>query len=281
MKKLLMLSVVLFGAGSVAATNVTHPFYGPEAGKFLSDSSLTYENIRMGGGRFFLIGNRHPEAAILSETLTYGITSDWSASVKVADTYAFNWGGEGHEKYDNPAWGVSTKYNILNDAWKVQAEVGYNQGFAHGALLGQDITTFSYSGAHHAKDIFGTIKAGYDAGDGFVPYASLTASQNVGADNKDPSYVARFAAYKDIGNNFSVDGGLSYQWDSAKIGNARQGFSKHFKAWVADAGVNYLFCDNMSVGVKGSYLIKTNMDSDFDWGIDDAYTLGVNLKVAF
>ena len=275
MKKLLMLSVVLFGAGSVAATNVTHPFYGPEAGKFLSDSSLTYENIRMGGGRFILMGNRHPEAAILSETLTYGITSDWSASVKVADTYAFNWGATGHEKYDNPAWGVSTKYNILNDAWKVQAEAGYNQGFAHGTFMGFDVPTFTYSGDHHAKDIYGTVKAGYEAGDGFVPYASLTVSQNIGADNTDPSFITRVAAYKDLGNSFTVDGGLSYQWDSAKAWGW-----KHFRAWVADAGVNYLFCDNMSVGVKGSYLIKTNVDN-LGWPVDDAYTLGVNFKVAF
>ena len=263
-----MLSVALCGASAIYAADVTNPFYVPAEGKFLSDTTVTYQNFEHG----------RAEAALATENLSYGVGKGASVGVTVADSWEFDFGNSGSKKYDNPAVGVNVKYNILDDAAKLQVEGGYNQGFLRAPFENNYTQSFAFAGVHHAKEIFGTVKAGYDLGDGFLPYASITADQIVGEYHnfsKKPVYTTRFALNKTFNEHFTGDVGASYVWNKNKFGG------KHERSWVADASLNYLFCENMSVGLKGEYVLDHGPKDPDDWMHYHAYTIGANLKVAF
>ena len=259
-----MLSVALCGASAIYAADVTNPFYVPAEGKFLSDTSATYQN------------NYHGwmETVLGTETISYGVAKGASFSVKVADTWFLDPKGfSSHEKYDNPGFGISAKYNVVDDATKVQVEAGYEQGFFNG--LDNDFTpSFAWTGRHHAKNIYGTVKAGYDMGNGFLPYASLTVNKVIGKYNQDPVYTGRVALAKVFNQQFTGDAGLALVYDRNKL----LGTEKRSKAYVADASVNYLFNESTSVGLKAEYVI--NQTPRWMLGAD-CYTIGVNFKIAF
>ena len=256
MKKLLMLSVALCGASAIYAADVTNPFYVAGEGKFLSDTSATYQNFDHGWTKSLLA----------TETVSYGVAKGAAVAVKVADSWFFNW-GSGHEKYDNPAFGISAKYNIVDDAAKVQVEAGYEQG-----IFTDETASFAIAGDHHVKNIYGTVKAGYDLGDGFLPYASLTVSKFIGKYNEDPVYTGRIALAKTFNEHFTSDAGISYIYNSEK-----NWAGKRIKTWTADASVNYLFNESTSIGLKAEYLINKTPR----WLKYDAYTIGANFKIAF
>ena len=124
MKKTLF-AVALLASSSAFAMDVSNPFYVPMKGDFLSETSAAYLNAEHGKG----------EAALLAETLSYGVTRNFSVNATAEDMWLFDIKGvTGHDRYDNPAWGVGMKYNLVDCCktnWNVQLGADYKQGSDH------------------------------------------------------------------------------------------------------------------------------------------------------
>ena len=246
MKKTLF-AVALLASSSAFAMDVSNPFYVPMKGDFLSETEMTYQNIEHGLA----------EAGVLTETLSYGITRNFSVNGAIEDTWLFDIPGvRGHDRYDNPAWSVGMKYNLVDCCktnWKVQLGADYEQG-------GVD---------HHEKEFSAYAKTGYQMGN-FLPYVTLTGYKPVGRYQNNPGLNVRMALNTAFSKKVNLDFGGTYDWDGATDGN-----SKHESSWMLDSTLNYVFSDCMSVGLTGSYVLDAKPDNY------DAYTVGVNFKVAF
>ena len=256
-KSLFALTAVLLAGSSAFAMDVTNPFYVPMKGDFLSETSAVYQNVEHGSAEF----------SEFAETLSYGISKKLAISGTISDIWAFDLQGDGltgHKKWDNPAWGLGLKYNLVDcckTKWKVQLGADYEQG-------GVD---------HHEKTLSGFVKAGYQL-DKVLPYASLTVEKPIGRYEADPVLAGRLAAYAPLADKVNLDVGITYEWDSVTNGIG------HDSEWTADATLNYVFSDCISVGLTGSYILQArdNIAAEFGEKLNrDGYALGVNFKAAF
>lgn len=266
-KSLFALTSVLLAGSSAFAMDVTNPFYIPVKGDFLSETSAVYTNLQHG----------YREKATFAETVSYGITNKLSVNGTLADDWSFdNWQNNGrkrlsgHDKYDNPAWGVGLKYNLVDcckSNWKTQVGANYDQGGMN----------------HHTKGLSAFIKAGYQL-DKVLPYATVEVKKPVGKYEGGPVWRGRVAAYAPLAEKVRLDAGVSYEWDSDTDGRhgrvvANRG---HDSYWTADAALNYVFSDCMSAGLTGSYILQSRVNNGPKGKTNvDGYTVGVNFKVAF
>ena len=205
-----LFALALFTSSSVFAMDVSHPFYVPTKGNFLSETGIFYENFE----------NGDTENALLSETLSYGVTQNFSVNATITDKWLLDEPGvHGHDRYDNPAWGIGVKYNLINDSqtnWKAQLGANYEQG-------GVD---------HHDKEFSGYVKTGYQM-DRFLPYLTVQINKPVGKHEAKPSFETRAALNTIFTKKTNLDLGISYDWDSS----TSRIKDKHISAWSLDAAV--------------------------------------------
>ena len=252
MKKTLF-AVALLASSSAFAMDVSNPFYVPMKGDFLSETAISYENFEHGDD----------ENLILSETLSYGITRNFSVNATIADEWLLDEPGvHGHDRYDNPAWGVGMKYNLVDCCktnWKVQLGANYAQG-------GFD---------HHEKEFSGYVKTGYQYKN-LLPYVTLGVNKPVGRYEEQPGLDVRMALNTAFSKKVNLDFGATYDWTFAKNAIRETTLeTKHESDWILDATLNYVFSDCMSVGLTGEYLLDAKPNNE------DAYGVGLNFKVAF
>ena len=258
-KSLLTLTAALLASTAAFAADVTHPFYQPEKGGFLSDTSAMYQNYANGGD----------QDALFTETLSYGVTRKLAVTGTLADVWHLQGRMKKHDNWANPAWGVGVKYNLIDCAksdLKVQVGANYTQGtlalnpvFNSGAMFN-----------HHEKNFSGFLKVGYQATESFIPYVEGSVIKPIGKYEQDPYYTARAAGYVTLTDLISVDAGLDYVWGSAT--NAPFG---HEKVFGADGSVNFKLTDALSLGATAAYVF------DLKPAERDYYTVGLNLKAAF
>ena len=250
-KSLFVLATGLLATTSAMAMDVSHPFYVPMKGDFLSETGISYTNYEHG----------YTESLDATETLSYGVTKNFSVNATVGDTWVLDAPGfKGHDRYDNPAWGLGVKYNLIDCCktnWKVQLGANYDQG----GVDKQDQELSAYA------------KAGYQIKN-FLPYATVAVEKPIGRNEEDPTWVGRAALNTAFSKKVNLDLGATYTWNSAKK-EWRAGSTKHESDWTADATLNYVFSDCMSVGLTGKYLLDVKPYNQ------DAYQVGVNFKVAF
>ena len=250
-KSLFALGVVLLSGTSALAMDVSNPFYIPMQGDFLSETAVVYKNLDHG----------NLEALYGSETLSYGVTDKLTVLGSIGDTWILDLPGvTGDNRYDNPDFAVGLKYNLLDCCktnWKVQLGASYAQG---------------QEADHNDKEFSGYAKVGYVFND-IMPYVTATVVKPIDRVESEPEYSARLALYKTWTKNITTDFGGTYTWgqhtDEYDTGR------KHDSEWELDAGVNYVFSDCMSVGLTGSYVLDAKPENY------DAYTIGMNFKVAF
>ncbi|MBR6411981.1 MAG: hypothetical protein IKS41_02325 [Alphaproteobacteria bacterium] len=234
----------------------------------MSETSLVYTNWE----------HSDAEDAVLAETLSYGITRNFSMNATIADLRMFDYpkyaGYHGHDRYDNPAWSAGLKYNLVDCCktnWKVQLGADYTQG-----TLSLNNYLLALAGFdHHAKAISAYGKAGYQMGR-FLPYLAATVIKPIGRDYEGQPVISTRAALNTVlGKKTNLDLGVTYDWDNDT--NA----GKHMSAWSVDGALNYVFSDCMSAGLTGAYLMRTKIP-DWDGTFDvDSFKVGVNFKVAF
>lgn len=251
-KSLLALGIVLLSGTSALAMDVSNPFYIPMKGDFLSETALSYENGDHG----------NYEALYGLESLSYGITDKLTVSGLISDAWLLDQSGiTGHDRYDNPNWEVSLKYNLVDCCktnWKVQLGANFSQG---------------YNEDHDYKELIGYGKVGYVLGNEIMPYVTASVIKPIGRYESEPLYTARAALYKKWGKHIATDIGgtyaysqYTYEYDTG---------SKHDSDWTLDAEIDYVFSDCMSVGLGGAYVLDARPENY------DYYTVGVNFKVAF
>ena len=247
MKKTLF-AIALLASSSAFAMDVSNPFYVPMKGDFLSETAISYENFEHGD----------TENLLLAETLSYGITRNFSVNATINDKWLLDETGVyGHNRYDNPGWGVGMKYNLIDCCktnWKVQLGADYEQG-------GID---------HHDKEFSGYAKAGYQM-ERFLPYLTVQVNKPIGKNEAKSSIETRAALNTVLTKRTNLDLGVNYDWDSST--SVIPG--KHISSWSLDATLNYVFSDCMSVGLKGDYELRSK-PTDID-----GYQATVNFKVAF
>ena len=253
MKKTLF-AVALLASSSAFAMDVSHPFYVPMKGDVLSETETAYINVE----------HSERESAILAETLSYGVTRNFSVNATIADTWLFDEPGvKGHDQFDNPEWGVGMKYNLVDCCktnWKLQLGVDYEQG----------------GNSHHDKEFSAYAMTGYQMGR-FLPYVTVGGYKPVGKYQNNPGLTTRAALNTALSKKVNFDFGGTYDWDGAtrKPEDNPDGVGKHRSMWMLDATLNYVFSDCMSVGLTGEYMLRTKPEDV------DAYSVGVNFKVAF
>ena len=241
-------------AGSVYATEVTHPFYVPGQGEVMSDTTYTYTSTDMDD-----VGKSTNN--ILSEKVSIGVYKDLAVYVTGANTWTRSKPDVGSAENEdrNLAWNVGGTYNLLNsnNAY-VQIDANYGQQ-----------ENVANVGEYKAVSV--ALKGGYDFGFA-IPYAKVTGEFPLAQSKEslnDPMYNAYVGAYRLFADKVAVDAGVNYSWDKNDDG----------KDWSVVARADYLFTDKISAGVFGSYMFDGRED-DFDTDYD-GYTVGVNLKAAF
>ena len=260
-KSLLVLTAALLASTSGFAKDIYHPFYLPTKGGFLSDTNAMYQNTEDGDS----------ENILLSEGVAYGITDKFALTGTVADAWYLDTNGvTGHKRYDNPAWDVGLKYNLI-DCPKSRVKVQVGANYTQGAFSMNPILNNALEFDHHAKSISGFVKAGFEVQEGFLPYLTGTIVKPIGKYESEPAYVGRLGVYKTLSANLSADAGVDYIWDAATEGDGR-----HYREWDLDLALNYKLSDATSVGLTGTYALDIKPGHG-----EDYYTVGVNFKWAF
>lgn len=257
-KSLLTLTFGLLASTSVLAANITDPFYQPAEKGFLSDTSISYQNL----------GNGDAEGALLTETLSYGVSRKLAVTGTIADTYNLHGRMKKKENWSNLAWGVGVKYNLIDcEKTNLKVQVGANYTQGTNAFL-PFLNVFAGTDPH-MKSVSAYTKIGVEAAEGFVPYATGTVVKPIGDREKDPYWVGRLAVYKTLTDVVSVDFGYDYIYDGATAGG------KHGHVSAFDGAINYQLSDTLSLGLTGEYAL------DVRPGDADYYTIGLNLKATF
>ena len=261
-KSLLVLTAALLASTSGFAADIYNPFYMPTKGGFLSDTNVVYQNTEDGDS----------ENLVLSEGIAYGITDKFALTGTISDAYYLDTPGvRGHNRYDNPAYEVGFKYNLIDcpkSRVKVQVGANYTQGVLNMLPIVNDALGYD----HHVKSFSGFVKAGFEVTKGFLPYVTATAIKPIGKYESDFAvYVGRLGVYKTLSDNLAADFGVDYAWNGATGGTGH-----HDREWDLDLGLNYKLSENTSIGVNGSYLIDEKPGDHWD-----KYTIGVNFKWAF
>ena len=266
-KSLFVLTAALLASTSGFAKDIYHPFYMPAKGGFLSDTNAIYQNVE----------NGDMENLVLSEGITYGITDRFAVTGTLADAWYLD-NSEindrrvtGHKRYDNPAWNVGVKYNLIDcpkSRVKVQVGADYTQGTT--TLIPFPVLNDALTFDHHAKALSGFVKAGFEVQEGLLPYVTGTIVKPIGKNEEQPTYIGRAGVYKTLSANLAADAGVDYAWSSATDGDG-----KHGKVFALDGALNYKITDNTSVGLTASYVLDVK-PGDYDY-----YTVGLNFKWAF
>ena len=261
-KSLFVLTTALLVSTSGFAADIYHPFYLPTKGGFLSDTSAVYQNLK----------NGKRENIVLAEGIAYGVTDKFAVTGTVADAWYLDTKGvTGHDRYDNPAWDVGVKYNLIDcpkSRVKVQVGANYTQGTM--TMIPFPVLNDALTFDHHSKSFSGFVKAGFEVQEGFLPYVTGTVVKPVGKYEEQPTYIGRAGVYKTLATNLAADVGVDYAWSSAKDED-----DGHGKVLALDGILNYKLSENTSVGLTGSYVL------DVKPGDCDYYTVGVNFKWAF
>ncbi len=269
-KSLLTLTAALLASSAVFAADVTHPFYQPEKGGFLSDTSVMYQNFNHGAKYDETV----TQGLLASETLTYGITRKLAVTGTLANIWDLQGRVKKHDNIVNPAWSVGVKYNLI-DCEKSNLKVQVGADYTQGTLSWNPMLSSGLFFDHQQKEFSGYAKIGYQATEAFIPYVEGSIIKPVGKNEEDPYYTARAAGYATLSDLISVDAGLDYVWGSAKHYG-----SGHAKVFGVDTAVNFKLTDTLSLAVKGAYVFDMKLGGE-DVNDKDYYTVGMNLKVAF
>ena len=271
-KSLLILTAVLLASTSAFAEELYHPFYVPQKGGFLSDTNVIYQKAK----KTLVVTPSGKDAklknVLLSEGITYGITNDLAVTGTVVDAWYLNTPGvRGHDRYDNPAFALGMKYNLLDyHKYLLNVQVGadYTQGtLSMNHMMNEVWHWYSH---HHVKSISGYVKAGFEIQDGFLPYVTGTIVKPIGKNESKSWYIGRAGVYKTLTVNLAADVGVNYLYSGTTYAP-----SKHFNASALDVSLNYKLSRNSTIGLTGSYMLS-NRPVDYDY-----YTIGVNYKASF
>lgn len=253
---LLTTAAVTMIAGVANAKDFTGSLFLPAKGELLSNTSIDHHRLK---DKYTGI----TKALSASEELTYGITDNLSVYGAITNlfegskvsSYDFN---NGH----NFDYDVGVKYNHNFGKVLTQVGLGYNT-YQPASWYGHKY----WGDDDWSKNINAEVQVGYDMGNGWVPYAMLTATTVVDEHHRPIDYTA-FAGVHKTFDKYALDTGVRYEHDHDL--DTDQYF------WQLEA--NYFLTDNVALGIHGDYYLggdDTDGKTKYEW------TIGAQLKVLF
>ncbi len=262
---LLTTAAVTMIAGVANAKDFTGSLFLPSQGELLSNTSIEHGRLK---DKYTGID----KTLVAGEELTYGVTDNLSIFGAIVN--AFDGGEFSNQKYFNNdhnfAYEVGAKYNHNFGRVLTQAGLSY-QTFQPASWTGHKGVSSDWS-----KMIEAEVQVGYDMGNGWTPYAMLTADTVIDEHHRPINYSA-FAGVHKTFDKFAVDTGLRYEYNhDGKIGNYFHNDSTEQYFWQLEA--DYFLTDNVALGIHGDYYLGGD-DSDVKTKYE--YTIGAQLKVLF
>ncbi len=262
-KTILMASAAVMFATAASAKDITNPFYLPEQGKVLSDTS-----IEMSRTNFKHYGN-DDKSLYANEEITYGVTDNFSIFGSIGNEFDGKKFSNGEYNNDhNFDYMLGAKYNMQAGNWLAQVGAHYytydqESWYGHNRPNGND---------RWYKELGAQVKLGYDLCNGWTPYTSFDIAGNIDDAERDLGYSWFGGVHKKF-DKASVDAGLRYDFNH-NDGSANQLY--------AQAEANYFIKDNIAVGLYGDYYLAGNDGENWeDADIDYDYTAGLQAKVLF
>lgn len=265
-KQSLIAASILFIAVPALAEEVTHPFFGPEQGRFVSITSLDtsrYQAKDKTGYNF-----RTYDTAV-HEQLSFGILDNLALDLSIGNHWMkFSIPHEYLDTEDkNIDWFAGLSWDVIeHEHWKAELAAGYGQS--------ESASHFNHGYYKYAEV---TAKLGYDFKGIALPYITAVWEMPVDSHNGTsiggegsidlPIYSVRGGVYK-MWNRFASDVGVTYHM--TEDGNEVR--------WIADAELSYMFTHKTSIGIYGEYTLKGYADNQADIF---SKTIGLRFKTAF
>lgn len=274
----LLASVAFLVAGQAMAADITSPFYLPQTGKFLSDTSIEYR--RFSADKLIY----SDQGWYAKEKVSYGVNDNLSVNAAIGNNFDNRYSSfSDDDTYNNSHnfdYTVGAAYNYTAKQFLTQVYTAYNT-FKPKSFLGGD-----YSNDWNKYVTLGA-KIGYSLGnDDFIPYIDFKAvyglndvahASDVYGDNSPIEghwTYSTFAGVHKMWEVVSTDIGV--RWDNVR----HDLYSRDKKSRndvYAQGSVNYFIREDMTVGLYGDYLIGGTYLAN----TNDDYTVGANFKLGF
>lgn len=269
-RTVLLASAAVMFATAASAKDITNPFYLPEQGKVLSDTSI--ETSRLNG--------KHGEGNIYkglyaNEEITYGISDNLSVFGSIGNEFDGKRFSNGEYNNDhNFDYTVGAKYNMQRGNWLAQAGASYYTFNPKSWYGHRD------NDSRWFKELAAEVKLGYDLCNGWTPYTSFTATSVVDQANRPMNY-SWFAGVHKADTKYSLDAGIRYDFntdgDAEIVKNDFEENKHNTNLWYLQAEANYFVKENVALGIYGDYYLGGSYNDDIDYD----YTAGLQAKVLF
>lgn len=269
-RTILLASAAVMFATAASAKDITNPFYLPEQGKVLSDTSI--ETSRTNLKHY---GNVD-KSLYANEEITYGLSDNLAVFGSIGNEFDGKKFSNGEYNNDhNFDYTVGAKYNMQAGNWLAQvgaAYYTYNPKSWYGHKNYKERT--GEGNDRWQKELAAQVKIGYDLCNGWTPYTSFDVAGNI--DNAD-----RYMDYSWFGgvhkkfDKASVDAGLRYDFTTD---------GQNTNQLYAQAEANYFVKENIALGIYGDYYLAGNVDENNGGNkidVDYDYTAGLQAKVLF
>ena len=257
---LLTTAAVTMIAGVANAKDFTGSLFLPAKGELLSNTSIEHSRLKDKYNGIY-------KSLEASETLTYGVTDNFSVYGTIANEFDGGKFADGYYNNDqNFGYELGVKYN--HNFGKVLTQVGL------GYDTYQPTTWYGHKGVspwistEWEKAVNAEVQVGYDMGNGWVPYAMFTASTEIDTHDRTPFYSA-FAGVHKTFDKFALDTGLRYDFVTD---------GPDWKQYFWQLEANYFLTDNVALGIHGDYYLggdDSDVKTKYEW------TIGAQLKVLF
>ena len=257
-KIMLLASAAVMFAGSAMAADLTNPFYTPNEGAFTSDTAVAHNRVS------YKHGVAADKQTVLGEKLTYGVTDQlavWGAVTNYFDTnHEFN-------NDHNFEYNVGTSYNMRNGNVLAQVDAEYTTANPKDFYGHKNFKARTGHSDRWVKILDGTVKLGYDMGEGLTPYVAYNLLGNVDVADRYLDQSVKAGVHKYDGD-WAVDAVVRYDFNTD---------GKNSNKWFAEAAVGYYVRDNVALGMFGDYFLAGNGSDEIRYD----YTAGAHVKVLF
>lgn len=269
-KTILMASAAVMFATAASAKDITNPFYLPEQGKVLSDTSIEMSRTNLKHG----IGNFN-KSLYANEEITYGVTDNFSVFGSIGNEFDSTQFSSGDYNNDhNFDYMLGAKYNMQAGNWLAQVGASYYT-FDPESWYGHRDNDDRWF-----KKLAAEVKLGYDLCNGWTPYTSFSASSVIDQANRPVNYSWFGGVHKKF-DKASIDAGIRYDFntdgDAEVIKNGFIENGSNTNMWYAQAEANYFIKENIALGLYGDYYLGGSYNDDVDYD----YTAGLQAKVLF
>jgi hypothetical protein len=258
--------VGLYNGHAIANEDFVSPLYVPSDLETLSTTSVTYERTNFDG-------EASTEDLILRETALVGFGQEIAFLASIGNR--FNMEGITSEQYNNQH-NLDYELGLIKN-WRTSDGIiiqtaasyyTYNPRSWYGrSTQAKEKIKENKGNTRWYKEARAEVKAGYEMGDGLIPYVSLGIDANLDDADRDFYYNA-FAGIHKLENNFAYGAGLKYEFETSADRN---------RTLRAEVSADYYISDTMSIGGVVDYRVI----GDEEPKVDSHYSAEARFKILF